>query len=155
MPRIRSTYESPSWITVSSAVLREPSTWARAQGLKVLGVGTTRIVYALDGRSVLKLDAYRWYNRKEAERWERVRSTPHRRHFARVLAVDPEGHWLVMERAVGTLRDVRPSRGADPLSRDWWPKCQAVAKGLKIRDLHDSNIGRMRDGRYAVIDYGD
>lgn len=120
-----------------------------------LGVGSSRICYALTCDVVIKLP--RNLHRKssqsmrEVKNWERVQGTKDARYFAPVLARHENG-------GVAMLRAVSTVSARWVYSESVWNKVEAVRRylghALGIVDLHRRNMGIFPDGTIRVLDYG-
>ena len=128
--------------TMASATAQQMGRWAKKNGLVYIGSGQSRAVFAEpDGTRVLKLvfSPYgREANRDEARAW-REASAAMRPHLVPVLAVDPMGSWLVMER-------VKPMRATQHIPKE----TMDALKGCGFLDLRRPNFAA--DGR--LLDYG-
>ncbi len=116
---------------------------SRAAGLPVLGSGEGRVVFALDEHRVLKVAkdlptlGDECQNCLEDHRW-RSASARERRWLAPVIAADPGGAWLVMERT-------QPAAHVPP---------KVLARLLAMAgDDREENVGRI-ENRYVLHDYG-
>ncbi len=121
----------------------------RAAGRTVLGMGSSRVVFALPGSRVLKVAYWngRESNLNEAGLWRIVSTHPELADVAECLApvLDQadDGSWLIMAR-------YNPGAGKDLNHR-----CRAVRKEFGIRDYTMSNLGsRPGDTHAKIIDYG-
>jgi hypothetical protein len=114
----------------------------QAANLDRLGSGVSRTVYAIDDKSVLKVlrDPTYSHNRTEVETYKKFGNTPNGKYLGKVLAADPSGHWLVMEKVRCGLQDT-----PDAASR--------AARRMGISDLHRGNFGKRANGTAVVIDY--
>lgn len=127
---------------MASAPTDDLRAWGAQKGLEYLGEGESRAVFALpDGKTVVKF-VFSYYgadaNRDEARAWQEA-SPRIRRHLVPVLDVDPEGHWLVMERVTPADVNARtPHAAVDAL----------LACGFA--DINNRNLSA--DGR--LLDYG-
>jgi len=128
--------------TMANATAQQMGRWARKNGLVYIGSGQSRAVFAEpDGGRVLKLvfSPYgREANRDEARAW-REASPAMRPHLVPVLAADPMGSWLVMER-------VKPMRATQHIPKG----TMDALKGCGFLDLRRPNFAA--DGR--LLDYG-
>ena len=111
-----------------------------------------RGVYFLDENKVIKVGDWAYpgdyyttgQNIREAATWDRLKDTEYGRHLAPVLAFDPEGKWLIMQRVI-TLSE------SEEVDREW---C-AFMRDAGVGDLGHRNVGRSPDdGRFVVLDYG-
>ena len=193
---VQTTSERRRWGRYSTEL---PDTWHTAHGTlaagevsdgvvgaaKYLGAGVSRGVYSLGDGTVLKVArneriANLHTNCNEVAVWvEAVRryrrgDLPYRllRRFARIVAADPSGYWLVMEEAQHTAESFWPwspwgrweNMKNMPLAerrREWCRKLAArrtlaavdlAADELCVEDTHNGNIG-YANGRWCVIDY--
>lgn len=115
-------------------------------GLEAVSFGSCRMVFALDGRRVLKVGFSRYgmnANRLEAEASKILPVSLH----AKVYDVAPDGLWLVQERVDCTeqpdMRSSEPRRLRSALRK---------AYGHYVNDLHFNNVGRRADGSLVVCD---
>lgn len=116
----------------------EVSRWAKEHDLVLLGIGTSRVVFDLQGYAfkVPLSDQGRACNRRESEVWSTA-PPEIRQLLMPVLLADPQGAWLLMEQAPlaeGTLA----------------PADRMALLAFGIGDLTEENIAE--DGR--VLDYG-
>jgi len=129
--------------TMAYANTAQMKRWAKARGLVLLGSGESRAVFARgpDDPVVLKLvfSSYgREANQNEARAW-REASPAIRKHLVPVVAADPEGRWLIMER-------VKPMRANQYAAKE----AMEALRGCGFLDLSRPNFSA--DGR--VLDYG-
>ncbi len=120
--------------------------FSAATGLKVLGVGGSRAVFALDDKRVLKMPFHdgALCNVIEHEVW-RASTRKKRRWLAPVLDIGLDGAWLVMARARPLSRRLERAVLAG--------KFDVVSEALGVFDLDfGSNWGLIRH-RMVVIDY--
>ena len=134
--------------TMHSATESQMKHWAKQHGLRYIGSGESRAVFARPrGESVLKL-VFSSYgqeaNRDEAQAWREV-APRIRIHLVPVLDVDPIGRWLVMER-VKTRSMNEPLPPATPLAL----AIKAELRECGFCDLLEDNVAA--DGR--LLDYG-
>ena len=128
--------------TMATATAQQMGRWAKKNGLVYIGSGQSRAVFAEpDGTRVLKL-VFSFFgresNRDEARAW-REASPAMRAHLVPVLAADPMGSWLVMER-------VKPLRSTQHIPKE----TMDALKGCGFLDLRRPNFAA--DGR--LLDYG-
>jgi len=113
---------------------------------RVLGGGTQRVVLASkDPRYVIKVTPWPMYNLDEAEVW-RDAGPETRKMLVPVVAVDPMGRWLIMER-------VEPSSWSEG-EEDYPPGIEDLKrrfKALGFLDFQDHNLSA--DGR--IYDYAE
>ena len=112
-------------------------------GRRLLGYGTYRLALASrDRRFIVKLSMIPAQNLREARAW-RDAGPKTKEILVPVLAFDPRGHWLVMERVVPY---------ADP-EDDWNPSIRALvqrAREVGVEDVRAENIS----SDFRVLDYG-
>ena len=125
-----------------------------------IDAGSTRIVFALGERHVFKVEAPEdpemassWLghmkaNEVEAEIWQRA-TAAERLHLAPIVAVDPAGDWLVMERLTPVFRLPAEQAARLHMRRGW-------SRGIlrHATDLTDHNLG-LREGEtnLRALDY--
>ena len=129
--------------TMAYANTAQMKRWAKARGLVLLGAGESRAVFARspDDPVVIKFvfSSYgREANQNEARAW-REASPAIRKHLVPVVAADPEGRWLIMER-------VKPMRANQYAAKE----AMEALRGCGFLDLSRPNFSA--DGR--VLDYG-
>ena len=113
----------------------------------LLAYGRTRIVFAsrVDPRFVIKVDEGGYSNRREAGVYSSAGPIL-KKLLVPVLAVDPDGEWLIMERvSLG-----KTSADMIRLSSEIIPKINQIL-GHQPFDIHEENVSS--DGR--LLDYGD
>lgn len=112
-------------------------------GRRLLGYGTYRLALASrDRRFIVKLSMVPAQNLREARAW-RDAGPKTKEILVPVLAFDPKGHWLVMERVVPY---------ADPEDH-WSPSIRALvqrAREVGVEDVRAENIS----SDFRVLDYG-
>jgi hypothetical protein len=129
--------------------------FSRRTGFPFLGGGNTRMVFALDDRTVLKLaymgDSGAEANLHECEvwaEWSVAEPEESRRWLAPVVDCASGGEWLVMERAAAVTRDEVP-----PLN--WGSVADQALGRMGIADAAGgAQWGRLSDGRVVLVDYG-
>lgn len=117
-----------------------------------LGSGSTRNVYAIDERRVVKIPRspeYVRYNQNEYDCWQLVQYTRFGHLFAPVLGIQPNG-WLIMERA----KVVEYEHDETPGSRKVIEDLRDQLHMLGVIDLGSQNMGYLPNGNLVVIDYG-
>jgi hypothetical protein len=131
---------------------------ASAAGKSVLGLGGSRVVFALPGNRVLKV-AY-WggetSNLNEVLMWGLVEQHPElaglKECLAPVISHSGDGSWLVMARYPDLMaREWHSSRSSPDLSHN----CRDLIKEFGIGDYTDSNLGaKVGEVNARFIDYG-
>lgn len=120
--------------------------------LPLLGRGSDRAVFFLPDQRVLKLANTPWgreQNLTEADIWQRLEGHPYADYLFAVIDFDPDGHWLVAERAVGqpSVDDARKFEAevkrAFRSTLEWLPS-----------DLRRPNMGIDVHGNVKALDYG-
>lgn len=109
-----------------------------------LGQGAFRKTFSLGSNYVVKFSGRGLAGRVSSllEAYSYEKATKNKLHFAKflckVIAVHPQGKWIIMERAeeVGKCRE--------DMRQKW---------GKWLCDLHDGNIGKV-NGEWKCIDYG-
>jgi len=149
--------------------------WRKQVGLPFLGEGTFRWVFDLGEERVLKLEVglgrhyedeeiWEWNGKPsastitEARRWEAA--TPaQRKRLVPVLAFDPQGRWLVMEKTEPLMKGYDLYEDLELYGRvslqrikGMPKKTRQVAKqiGVKPEEIRGNNL----DTRYRILDYG-
>ena len=138
-----------------------------------LGYGISRYVHELGPNWVVKfarLDnpkiPFQWTrgaNLSEAQTCETAKLLDDGVEFlCPVIAVHPDGDWLVMERCA-TILGSREQDTIETLSvsdEDQWRECgadvaliHAMLDIFAVSDIHTGNIGILADGRQVYIDY--
>lgn len=110
-----------------------------------LSSGVSRNVYDL-GAVVLKVN--KGYDgcgscASELAVWEEYAGTEFEQYLAPILAADPNGEWLIMEKCSGVG------------SIDYYDRREMEHKlnSIGIGDLHEYNVGRRENGDIVAIDY--
>jgi hypothetical protein len=125
----------------------------KVYGLKGLGVGVSRIVFALDAQHVLKIgvDSWGWAgNGSETKVWAAA-SPGLRKYLAPVVTVAPDSTWSIMRRAKPLDEEDFDEETRDALLNEMGEA------GLEIYDPDDAirieQWGSI-DGRPVFVDYG-
>ena len=117
---------------------------------ELLGSGSTRKVYALGERYVIKIaNNGRYANKAEVANYHHLRKKRLGKLLAPILAFDPDGKWLIQERAQNTHDATSCPRDCDVTH------LQAIIDKLDREGLTDSccfNYGQI-DGRWVCLDY--
>lgn len=125
--------------------------WGESRGLRYLGHGSHRIVFAVP-EGVLKIEDPAWMpaqdavpsNTVEARVWRDAPASI-RPHLVPVLASSADGAWLLMEYAVPMVDPSKRDLGYDAA-----PDVDRALSSCGLADLHNHNLSR--DGR--ILDYG-
>lgn len=126
--------------------LVEWEAYIQAKGLRMLGKGVSRKVYALDENRVIKITYRNDFHEdacgKETAAWQ-CASDEQRQYLAAVL--DSGKDWLIMERAKKVLESFG-NETSTIITQD-------LHETTGFRDLHSKNIGYFGAGRFKCIDY--
>lgn len=116
---------------------------AQDRGWDVLGHGTLRTVFGVDGCAIKYSIVDGSHNQKEAANWEYAQKAGVDENFAGVVAVAEDGSWLVQDRA-----DRTPALEQGQLQRE------LRKDECTVGDLAPMNTGSFEEGP-KVVDYGD
>ena len=125
--------------------------WGEARGLRFLGAGVSRAVYALDARYVVKFALDPTANMNEAAAWDAA--PPDVRKFL-MPVVDSDGDWLIMARAPGDGRhtNLRDASGRLRVIVPLAARTRLQQFGIEDIEGHRTD-NFSTDGR--VLDYGE
>lgn len=130
---------------------KEWNDFVHANGLRKLGEGVSRKVYALSETTVIKIDkgvlngfndGFQAQCASEVNVWNNA-SEEQREYLAAII--DSGKGWIIAERALQTVSQMLGEGGREI--------GHTLTTETGIRDLHIHNIGYFGKGRFKIIDY--
>jgi hypothetical protein len=137
------------------------ATYDPAKVGRVIGNGYSKTVFEYGAEYVVKFanikePSHRDEILMEALLWETIKDDVEiSALFAEVVAFDPDGQWLIMERADSLAEDIFDDVTNEYRSATMWDAYRAFARfvsSLGINDIGSNNVG-VFDGTFKVIDY--